>query len=255
MSRTNVAIWLRSRQRDVVRLTAPAKTNPEIAEALGGGSESAKSYVSDVFGKLCVARREGASAWWHDEQLLRRRAERLGAGVLAVGFRGVGTLASDAGLLLLGVLLSFPILVQCGDGTGAPIAPVTATLLTPTVSTKTTGTVVLPRFSGNPAAGGVLPVGVEGALVVDGHCVYVDSPGADPARYILAFPGDLGAWDDDARVLVVDGAQYAPGTTVSNGLPGLRVANVVGYPQPSSFWLVPPDPSCSAHWVTFVLSD
>ena len=89
----NVEVELTSRQRDVLRLIAQGKTNAEIADSLGIGYESVKSYVSEVLGKLGVDRREEAAAWWQEEHSLRRRLARLGPGIFVVVPRGAAALA------------------------------------------------------------------------------------------------------------------------------------------------------------------
>jgi len=117
----DVHLALNPRQRDVLRLIAQGKTNPEIADALGIGYESVKSYVSDVLSKLGVDRREEAAAWWHEERSLRRRAARFGAAILVLVPRGAGAVATGAALLVGAAVVTATVVARSGDD-GAPAA-------------------------------------------------------------------------------------------------------------------------------------
>lgn len=67
---------LTERQRDVLRLIAKDKTNPQIADALGMTLDGAKFHVSEILTKLDVSTREEAAAWWREQRSLRQRAAR-----------------------------------------------------------------------------------------------------------------------------------------------------------------------------------
>ncbi len=68
------------RQREVARLIAEDKTNREIAEALGISLDGAKYHVSELLGRLGLARREDVGAWYREHFGWRRRLR----GVLAL---------------------------------------------------------------------------------------------------------------------------------------------------------------------------
>lgn len=53
---------LTRREREILALLADGRTNPEIAEQLGLGVESVKTYVERIFGKLGVRRRTEVAA-------------------------------------------------------------------------------------------------------------------------------------------------------------------------------------------------
>ena len=72
--RTNEA-WTK-RQREVLDLLAAGKTNPEIADVLGVSLDGAKWHVREIMGKLSVASREEAAAYWRHERGALRRLQR-----------------------------------------------------------------------------------------------------------------------------------------------------------------------------------
>ncbi len=71
------------RQREVARLVAEGRSNPEIAEALGISLAGAKYHVSELLGRLGVQRREDVAAWYRQNvgpvAVVRRRWGRLRA--------------------------------------------------------------------------------------------------------------------------------------------------------------------------------
>ena len=70
------AVEFTRRQREVLRLLAAGKTNPEIGEALGISLDGAKWHVSEILGKLDVATREEAAEWWQAHDRLHSRFTR-----------------------------------------------------------------------------------------------------------------------------------------------------------------------------------
>ncbi|MCK9485846.1 MAG: peptidoglycan DD-metalloendopeptidase family protein [Dehalococcoidia bacterium] len=54
------------RQREVARLVAEGRSNPEIADALGISLAGAKYHVSELLGRLGVERREDVAAWYRE---------------------------------------------------------------------------------------------------------------------------------------------------------------------------------------------
>ncbi|MBI5947511.1 MAG: helix-turn-helix transcriptional regulator [Chloroflexi bacterium] len=175
----NAEVELTSRQRDVLRLIAQGKTNPEIAESLGIGYESVKSYVSEVLGKLGVDRREEAAAWWQAEQSLRRRLARFGAGVLVLVPRGARAVATGAALLLGGTLLAF-MLVLSGRDDG------TVLVATATETVAATSATPQPSVTQATAPAATATVAVVAPSVVAGKPVKVLVPGPP-----VAFPSDM----------------------------------------------------------------
>ncbi|MBI5949366.1 MAG: helix-turn-helix transcriptional regulator [Chloroflexi bacterium] len=132
--RRNIEVELTRRQRDVLRLIAQGRTNPEIAEELGISFETVKSHVSEVLAKLGVDRREEAAAWWHQEHSLRRHAARFGAGIVAVAFSGAGAAATAAALLVAGALVAIAIILGGRDDDTALVAPATETTVPETAT-------------------------------------------------------------------------------------------------------------------------
>lgn len=85
---------LTERQRDVLKLMASGRTNPEIAEELGVSLSGAKWHVSEVISRLGVQTREEATEVWREEHSLPRRFSNafhmvFGMGTLKVGFATV----------------------------------------------------------------------------------------------------------------------------------------------------------------------
>lgn len=54
------------RQREVARLVAEGRSNPEIAEALGISLAGAKYHVSELLGRLGVERRQNVADWYRE---------------------------------------------------------------------------------------------------------------------------------------------------------------------------------------------
>lgn len=65
------------RQREVARLIADGHTNPQIAEALGISLDGAKYHVSELLGRLGLARREEVAAWYREHYGWRTRLRGL----------------------------------------------------------------------------------------------------------------------------------------------------------------------------------
>jgi DNA-binding CsgD family transcriptional regulator len=100
---------LTDREREVLRLVAEGRTNPQVAEVLGIRFETAKWYVSEVISKLGVASREEAAAEWrryHQPSARLRRSFASLAGArpwkLAVAATAVGTVAVVATVVIAG---------------------------------------------------------------------------------------------------------------------------------------------------------
>jgi DNA-binding CsgD family transcriptional regulator len=83
---------LTQRQRDVLRLIADGRTNPEIAGLLGVSLAGAKWHVSEVISRLGVETREEAAEVWREENSLPRRFTTL-----MRGLAGLTTLKVVAG--------------------------------------------------------------------------------------------------------------------------------------------------------------
>ncbi len=104
---------LTPRQREVLKLVAAGKTNPEIAEQLGITLDGAKFHVREILAKLEVDSREEAAAWWRAE---RRPARRL--------LRGVGWFVPRVAVLVgvvvfvaaTGIVVVFAIATATGGG-------------------------------------------------------------------------------------------------------------------------------------------
>lgn len=95
---------LTQRQRDVLRLIADGRTNPEIAETLGVSLAGAKWHVSEVLSRLGVESREDAAEIWREENSLPRRFTTLVRGL--VGFGGLKLVfggVAVAGAIVAGV--------------------------------------------------------------------------------------------------------------------------------------------------------
>ena len=93
---------LTDRQREVLRLIAAGRTNPEIAEALGMTLAGAKWHVSELLTKLGLATREDAAEYHRWRQAPHRRASRRVRNVFSVaalkfGIGGAGAAAAVAG--------------------------------------------------------------------------------------------------------------------------------------------------------------
>jgi len=61
---------LSEREAQVVRLLAAGKTNREIAEALFISEKTVARHVSNIFDKLGVSSRAGATAWAYQRHLV-----------------------------------------------------------------------------------------------------------------------------------------------------------------------------------------
>jgi DNA-binding CsgD family transcriptional regulator len=67
---TQPAGSLSDRETDVLRLVAAGKTNREIAEALFISEKTVARHVSNIFDKLAVSSRAGATAWAYQHNLV-----------------------------------------------------------------------------------------------------------------------------------------------------------------------------------------
>jgi DNA-binding CsgD family transcriptional regulator len=74
---------LNERQRTVLALIAEGKTNPQIADALGMTLDGAKWNVSEILGKLGLASREEAAAYYRWRRSLPARVRSAPAAFLA----------------------------------------------------------------------------------------------------------------------------------------------------------------------------
>ena len=99
---TSRAVRLSRRQRDVLRLIADGKTNPQIADTLGISLDGAKWHVGVVLDKLDVANREQAAEYWRS---LDERNRIVAPGWLTWLGVGSGVAASLAGLAFTGAIL------------------------------------------------------------------------------------------------------------------------------------------------------
>ncbi|MPZ99380.1 MAG: peptidoglycan DD-metalloendopeptidase family protein [Dehalococcoidia bacterium] len=118
------------RQREVARLVAEGRTNPEIADALGISLDGAKYHVSELLGRLGLERREEIAAWYRAERS-RRRVRRLRAVVatpLAWLFGGAAVVGA-AGMAVL-LVAAFNGGANGGIGNGPIDLDATATATT-----------------------------------------------------------------------------------------------------------------------------
>ncbi|MEX2373371.1 MAG: helix-turn-helix transcriptional regulator [Dehalococcoidia bacterium] len=72
----------------MARLIAEGRTNPEIAEALGISLDGAKYHVSELLGRLGLARREDVGAWYRQRFGRRARLRGLFSTPLAFALAG-----------------------------------------------------------------------------------------------------------------------------------------------------------------------
>src|SRR5690606_37782989 len=72
-ARTDRTEPVTDRQREVARLIAEDKSNREIADALGISLDGAKYHVSELLGRLGLARREDVGAWYREHYGWRPR--------------------------------------------------------------------------------------------------------------------------------------------------------------------------------------
>ncbi len=89
------------RQREVARLVAAGRTNEQIADDLGISLAGAKYHVSELLGRLGLARREEIAEWYRHERRIEWR-RKLGAAFGAPLAWGAGGVAA---LVLVGVAL------------------------------------------------------------------------------------------------------------------------------------------------------
>ena len=76
---------LTDRQREVLKLMASGRTNPEIADLLGVSLSGAKWHVSEVISRLGVETREEATEVWREEHSLPRRFSNAFHGLFGFG--------------------------------------------------------------------------------------------------------------------------------------------------------------------------
>ncbi|MPZ98086.1 MAG: hypothetical protein GEU80_01920 [Dehalococcoidia bacterium] len=94
------------RQREVARLVAEGRTNPEIADALGISLDGAKYHVSELLTRLNLERREGIAEWYATEgrrSVLDRLRSLVGLRLLFGAGAGV---VATAGVIVLFAALS-----------------------------------------------------------------------------------------------------------------------------------------------------
>jgi murein DD-endopeptidase MepM/ murein hydrolase activator NlpD len=106
-----------NRQREVARLVAEGKTNPEIADALGISLDGAKYHVSELLGRLGLERREEIAAWyWAQGQPSLPRRLRAAFATPLTWFAAGSALTA----VVFGVVLLF---VALASGRSVPAAP------------------------------------------------------------------------------------------------------------------------------------
>lgn len=150
---------LSERQREVLRLIAAGRTNPEIAAAMGISLDGAKWHVREILSKLGVASREEAAAVWLREQRPAARAHRALAAMLPASRRAwMAVGASVVAVVAVGVLTT--VLALRGGGDTPPAAtPETS----PSAAATATATV---DAGGKPTPGtpGPTPTTIAGAI-------------------------------------------------------------------------------------------
>ena len=110
-----------SRQKDVLRLIARSRTNPEIASELGIGFASAKWHVSEVLSQLGVLSREDAAAYVRWRMSLRQRVSRSGRRLAAISLLKA-TLAGSAVIAAAGLAAGVAVLTNPADASPPPVA-------------------------------------------------------------------------------------------------------------------------------------
>src|SRR5690606_30695429 len=113
------------RQREVARLVAEGRSNPEIAEALGISLAGAKYHVSELLGRLGVQRREDVAAWYRQNvgpvAVVRRRWGRLRALWPLGAVLGVAGPGAAVAIALGGGRAEIPLTPPTGTGTALAV--------------------------------------------------------------------------------------------------------------------------------------
>jgi DNA-binding CsgD family transcriptional regulator len=112
---------LTERQREVLRLVADGKTNPEIAEALGMTLAGAKWHVSELLTKLGLESREAAAEYHRWRQARHRRVSRRIHGLLSGAALKFGLTA--AGVAAAGIGVATILALQGADIDPGPAVP------------------------------------------------------------------------------------------------------------------------------------
>ncbi|MBI5948132.1 MAG: hypothetical protein HY875_08335 [Chloroflexi bacterium] len=85
---------------------------------------------------------------------------------------------------------------------------------------------------------------VEGTLVLDASCIYIQPPGAE-ARYLLAFADGQASWDSSTQTLVFGGVSYRPGDPITVGGSGHDYDD----PARLAHWTKPPKEACDTRQI------
>ncbi len=115
-ARTDRTEPVTDRQREVARLIAEDKSNREIADALGISLDGAKYHVSELLGRLGLARREDVGAWYREHYGWRTRLRALFALPLLPVLLGGGAVAAV-------VVVAVVVVVAWGNGGAAQEEP------------------------------------------------------------------------------------------------------------------------------------
>ncbi len=141
-------VELTERQREVLRLIAAGKTNPEIGEALGISLDGAKWHVREIMAKLDVSTREEAGEWWLAHEGLRSRMARALRAIVPASLWlrvGLGVAVAVGGAaVVLGVI------AVTGSGEKGTSSS-TAKHVTGTVKSYTEATFSAPMVVSSPA--------------------------------------------------------------------------------------------------------
>lgn len=110
---------LTPRQREVLKLVAAGKTNPEIAEQLGITLDGAKFHVREILAKLEVESREEAAEWWRAERALGKRIASFLRALAPAGWLKPAAAATAIGGTTLG-LVAVGFAMNGGSASTAP---------------------------------------------------------------------------------------------------------------------------------------
>ncbi|MPZ98085.1 MAG: hypothetical protein GEU80_01915 [Dehalococcoidia bacterium] len=178
------------RQREVARLVAEGRTNPEIADALGISLDGAKYHVSELLTRLNLERREEIAEWYATEgrrSVLDRLRSLVGLRLL---FGAGASVVAAAGVLVL-----FAALSENGRAVGTEGA---SDLGEPAAIDLDGAPAELIAFAAGGSIYTVLPDGSRLTKVVDGSRAsaeeWASAPALSPDRRSIVFVRDYDIW-------------------------------------------------------------
>ncbi|MCC7362984.1 MAG: helix-turn-helix transcriptional regulator [Dehalococcoidia bacterium] len=155
---------LTAKQREVLRMIAAGRTNPEIATALGVTIDGAKWHVREILSKLSVPTREEAAAIWREEHSAGARLQRAARAATSGAVVRWALAAGGAALGLAAIVALVLAISEREDST--PIAVDPSSSPTPPASTATPVPDTPAPATPTPATATATPVPAGGRRLV-----------------------------------------------------------------------------------------